>query len=74
MRRISRCCGPCEPYSADNHNILHSTLLKLIKIVQSELSTLMFTYGKRQRFLTPAACKSKNYIGGFFDNHSVVSD
>ncbi len=31
MRRISRCCGPCEPYSADNHNILHSTLLKLIK-------------------------------------------
>ena len=62
MRRISRCCVPCEPYSADNHNILHS---KLIKSVQPELGALIFAYGKRQYFLTPAAGKSKNYISGF---------
>ena len=65
MRRISRCCGPCEPYNADNHNILHSTVLKLIQSAQPELSALMFAYGKRQRFLTPVTSKSKNYISGF---------
>ena len=50
--------------------------LKLIKSksVQPELGALIFAYGKRQRFLTPAAGKSKNYISGFFDNHSVGSD
>ena len=50
--------------------------LKLIKSksVLPELGALMFADGKRQRFLTPAACKSKNDISGFFDNHCVVSD
>ena len=65
MRRISRCCGPCEPYSADNHNILHSMLLKLIKSVQPELGALIFADGKRQRFLPPATGQSKNDISGF---------
>ena len=60
--------------SADNHNILHSTVLKLIKSALLELGALIFAYGKRQDFLTPAAGKSKNYISGFFDNHCVVSD
>ena len=48
--------------SADNHNILHSTVLKLIQSAQPELSALMFANGKRQRFLTPATGKSKNEI------------
>ena len=43
-------------------NILHS---KLIQSAQPELSALMFAYSKRQRFLTPVSCKSKNYISGF---------
>ena len=57
--------------STDNHNILHS---KLIKSVQPELGALILAYAKRQHFLTPATGKSKNYLSGFFDNHSVVSD
>ena len=36
--------------------------LKLIKSVQPELHTLIFAYGKRQRFLTPVTGKSKNEI------------
>ena len=39
--------------------------LKLIKSVQPELHTLIFAYGKRQRFLTPVTGKSENYISGF---------
>ncbi len=51
-------------------------LLKLIKSksVLPELGALLFAYGKRQRFLTPAAGKPKNYRSGFFGNYSVVSD